>query len=78
MEPNITDEEFEIQRQFVQVVNNKTSIRVSKYYTLFALYKVNEWMNELMTEWKKWEEIEGNWLAWCSQDLFWSFFNKVE
>lgn len=42
MEPNITDEEFEIQRQFVQVVNNKTSIRVSKYYTLFALYKVNE------------------------------------
>lgn len=42
MEPIVADEESEIQRQFVQVVNNKTSISVYKYFTLFTLYKVNE------------------------------------
>lgn len=44
--PMLTNSEFEIQRQFIQVVKNKTSIGITKSCTLFTLYRVNEPVNE--------------------------------
>ena len=57
MDPSVTHEEFEVQRQFIQVVNNKKLIYVSPN-TVLCLHYIKR-MDGLMTKLKK-REVDGN------------------
>ena len=56
VDPRVTHEEFEVQRQFIQIVNNKKLICMSPN-TVLCLHSIKR-MDGPMTKWKK-REVDG-------------------